>query len=97
VIYRHSVLRPGAGPVDVAVTPSPGARRTDDLTTFDARIAKELEVAGSTVELALEGFNLLDDRAVTEREADLGATRAGLPNDVLSARTLRLGVRLAWR
>jgi Ca-activated chloride channel family protein len=94
VVYYRRVLRERAGPVDVAVTGEPDAWRTGDLVTLDARVAKELDVGSTEVEVALEAFNLLDAGTVTAREGDLGSTRGGLVDDLVAPRTVRLSVRL---
>jgi Ca-activated chloride channel family protein len=95
--YYRRIARPGAGIAPVQLTARPDAFRTEDVVTLDGRVDKRFEIGETGLTLSLEGFNLLDEDTILERQLDLGVTRGGLADDVLAPRTLRLGAALKWR
>jgi hypothetical protein len=98
VPYFQQVSRDAAGPVDVQATDRLDAFRYGNLFTVDARLEREVALRSELdLTLSLEGLNLIGAGTVLRREADLGVTRAGYLNEILAARTFRLGLKLAFR
>jgi hypothetical protein len=98
VPYFQQVGRDAAGPIDVQAVDRLDRFRYGSILTADARLDREIALRGELdLTLALEGLNLLAAGTVLRREADLGVTRAGFVNEALAPRTVRLGVKLAFR
>jgi Ca-activated chloride channel family protein len=95
--YFRRVARPNAGAADVQVTERVDSFRTGDLFTVDAGLGSALGLADWTLTWSLDAFNVLDEQAVVEREADLGLTRGGSAERLMAPRTLRLTFRVEWR
>jgi hypothetical protein len=95
--WYRMVARDDAGPIDVRVG-DVDSYRTDALVSLDARLEKRLRALSDLdASLSLEALNLLNAGQVLRREADLGATRAGYVDQVVTPRLLRLGLRLRFR
>jgi len=96
--YYRTVARNNAGPVDLRLTGSVDAFRSDDLVSCDARLEKDI-AAGSDVAVAvsLEGLNLLTSGQVLRRETNLAVGRADYVDQVITPRLLRLGLKLLFR
>lgn len=95
--YYRTVARERAGLARVQLGSRPDAHRGDELVTLDGRLDKEISLGDARITLGVEGFNLLDEDTVVERQLDLGVTRGGLADEALVPRTFRVGVRLEWR
>jgi len=53
-------------------------------------VEKAISLGDLGLTLGLDVFNLLGDRSVLWREADLGVGRAGLADEIVAPRTFRL-------
>ncbi|HEX6904138.1 MAG TPA: hypothetical protein VF789_30790 [Thermoanaerobaculia bacterium] len=94
--YFRQIARERAGVAGVQVTDRPDSFRAEDLFTVDAGLERHVWVGDASFSLAVQALNLLDERTVLERELDLGTGRAGLADEALSSRTLRVEVRFWW-
>ena len=76
--------------------------RNDDIVLFDARIDKEFQIGDVRLTASIDGFNLLNEDYVLQRERDLGlgsiddAGRANQVTEYLSPRVFRVGLRIDW-
>ncbi|MDX1502617.1 MAG: hypothetical protein R3325_09645, partial [Thermoanaerobaculia bacterium] len=72
--------------------------RADDVVTLDLRLEKEIAASSSlSLTFSLDGFNVLDEIAVLQRDTLLNEGTAGWVEELLAPRVWRLGVRLGWR
>jgi hypothetical protein len=95
--YFVQVPRARAGPISIQLYDRLDEFRNANLFTLDSRLDKDVELGDWSLTLSLEVFNLLDAGTVLRRQTDLGLTRAHFVDEVLAPRTLRLGLRVAWR
>ena len=72
------------------------AFRNDDIITFDARIDKDFKLGDVNLTLSIDGFNLLNEDYVLQRQRNLNAGTANNVREVLSPRVFRVGVKLAF-
>lgn len=77
--------------------------RLEDLTQIDLRIAKDFNLpAGVALQLAVDGFNLTNERAVLWRSYEIGEgdevydAGGGEIDEIQSPRTVRLSGRITW-
>ena len=70
--------------------------RNDDILVFDARLEKEFSFDDWGLTLSLDGFNLLDEDYVLQRERNVFSSSANRVRERLSPRVFRLGVRLRF-
>jgi len=74
-----------------------GTFRQSNVYYLDARVDKDFEFGDFALTLSLDGFNLLNEDFVLQRERNLGV---GIANEVaerMSPRVFRVGVKLTWR
>ncbi len=76
--------------------------RFDDVYTFDAHIDKDFRLGEMTITASLDGFNLLNDQPVLQRNPFAPAPEDGLEGaypveERLSPRVFRWGLKFAWR
>jgi hypothetical protein len=71
--------------------------RLDDVTVLSAHLDKEFSLGETTLTVALDGFNLLDEDTVLQRDRNLFSGRANQTNETLSPRVFRLGATLRFR
>jgi hypothetical protein len=71
--------------------------RNDDVILFDARIDKDFRIGEWNLNVGIDGFNLLDEDYILQRERNLESGRANEINEVLSPRVFRVGVTLRLR
>ncbi len=72
--------------------------RTDDILTIDLRLEKEFRTANNVgFTFSIDGFNLLNETYVMQRERRLNGGRPDYLDETLSPQIWRLGVRLNWR
>ena len=70
---------------------------TDDVVTVDLQFVKVIPGLGPLNALAsLEVLNLTGEDAVLVRDLSLSGPRAGLPEETVASRTVRLGIRFSW-
>lgn len=88
----------GLGTRSVQLTNDIDAFRHDDLILFDARIDKDFTFGDFNVNLGIDGFNLLNEDTVLQRDRDVSVEddRFGII-EVLSPRVFRFGVTLRFR
>ncbi len=77
------------GRMDVFIEPR-GAGRYDAQPRLDARVERRFTLGGGTLGLMVEGFNLINDAAVTSQTARSGLFY-GIPQSIVPARRLRIG------
>ena len=81
----------------VQATGSVDQFRLDDVLTVDLQVVKVLPDLGPLGALAsLEVLNLTSEDAVLVRDLSLSGPRAGLAEETVASRTVRLGLRLSW-
>jgi hypothetical protein len=71
--------------------------RNDDVITFDARIEKSFHFGNTELLLGIDGFNLLNEDYVLQRERNVLSGRANEVNERLSPRVVRVGATLRFR
>jgi hypothetical protein len=71
--------------------------RNDDVVVFDARIDKDFRVGDWNLNVGIDGFNLLGEDYVLQRERNLESGRANQINETLSPRVFRIGATLRLR
>ncbi len=83
---------------DMSVVTDTDDFRTDDIFTVDLRLEKEFRTANNVgFTFSIDGFNVLDEPYVLQRERQLNTRRADYLDETLSPRIWRLGVRINWR
>ncbi len=94
-VFRAS--RGSAGRVLVELSNSTDEFRNDDVISLDGRIEKELHFGNVTCLVGIDGFNLLNEDYVLQRDrrTDLGG--ANQVRERISPRIFRLGVTLRYR
>jgi len=95
--YFRSVTTSDGGSIDVQLVDEVGQFRTDDLYVIDLGIDKELQFNDVAVRLRLDGFNLLNEGTVLQRERDAGTGRVDFVDQILGPRVFRFGVKLSLR
>ncbi len=80
---------------EVQATVTSDSVRLEDIQTLDIRLEKDLNLRNTRATLSLDAFNLMNADTVLDRDRRLNGPRANVPREVLSPRTLRLGLRLA--
>ncbi|HEY9420186.1 MAG TPA: carboxypeptidase regulatory-like domain-containing protein [Thermoanaerobaculia bacterium] len=88
----------GLGTRNVQLTDDIDAFRHDDLVLLDARIDKDFEFGNFNLNLGIDGFNLLNEDTVLQRDRDtlVEDDRFGIL-EVLSPRVFRFGATLRFR
>jgi hypothetical protein len=72
--------------------------RNDDIVLLDARVEKEFTVGEDLALLVgVDGFNLLDEDYVLQRDRRLDLGGANVVRERVSPRVFRLGLTLRWR
>lgn len=71
--------------------------RNDNLMVFNLHFDKELKIAGSSLVLSLDGFNMTNEDILLQRERRLDVGRANSVDEVLSPRVFRLGATFRFR
>ncbi len=97
-LYRVTALGQD-GSSRVAVTPEVDTFRFDDLWNLDLRLAKNIDVAGVSMQVTADLFNVLNTNTEINRNRNIGATGATGFNyltDNVSPRVLRVGARLSF-
>lgn len=64
---------------------------------FNLHFDKELKIAGSSLVLSLDGFNMTNEDILLQRERRLDVGRANSVDEVLSPRVFRLGATFRFR
>jgi hypothetical protein len=83
---------------DISVLGDTDDFRVDDIFTFDVRLEKEFAVSNAVgFTFAIDGFNVLNEAYVLQRERRLDLSTANFLDETLSPRIWRLSVRLNWR
>ncbi|HEX4953645.1 MAG TPA: TonB-dependent receptor [Thermoanaerobaculia bacterium] len=70
--------------------------RNDDVITVDAHLGKDFTFGDATFQLSIDGFNLLNEDYVLQREVDARLGRYGQVNETLSPRVFRVGAIFRW-
>ena len=89
--------RSAVGRRNIQLTSDLDAFRNDDVVVFDARIEKDFRVGDWNLNLGIDGFNLLGEDYVLQRERNLLVGRANQINEALSPRVFRVGMTLRLR
>jgi hypothetical protein len=89
--------RSAFGSRSVQLTSDLAAFRNDEVIVFDARIDKDFQIGEVNLNLGIDGFNLLDEDYVLQRERNLRAGRANQINEALSPRVFRVGAIFRFR
>lgn len=71
--------------------------RNDDIILLDARIDKDFRVGDWNLNVGIDGFNLLNEDYILQRERNLLAGRANQIDERLSPRVFRVGATLRLR
>ena len=95
------------GFVSPAYAPTSGGRRVqlgafdrfrnDDIITLDTRIEKDFEFKDFGFTLGIDGFNLLNESYVLQRQRNVSAGSANDVREILSPRVFRVGIKLHFR
>ena len=73
------------------------AFRNPDVYVLDGRIDKDFHFNDFSLTLSLDGFNLLNESYVLQRERNVNAGRFFQPNEELSPRVFRVGATVRFR
>ncbi len=83
---------------DISIVADTDDFRADDIFTLDLRVEKEFVTANdASITVSLDGFNLLNEAYVLQRERRMNLSTANFLDETLSPRIWRLGVRLNWK
>ncbi len=83
---------------DISIVADTDDFRADDIVTVDLRLEKEFVTANqASITVSLDGFNLLNEAYVLQRERRMNLSTANFLDETLSPRVWRLGVRFGWR
>jgi hypothetical protein len=83
---------------DISLVTDADDFRADDIFTVDMRLEKEFVTANdATITVSLDGFNLLNEAYVLQRERRLNLSTADFVDETLSPRVWRMGVRFNWK
>ena len=83
--------------IDVQLVRDVDQFRTGDVYLLDLGIGKEIRFGDVGAELRLDGFNLLNEGTVLQRERDVGTGEASYVDQVVGPRIFRLGAKLSFR
>ncbi len=89
-------LGDGLGGRNVLVVDDVERYRSDDVYVFNARVEKELQFSDWGLTLSVDGFNLLNNNDVLQRETEVGAGVGDFVREVVSPRVFRLGARVSF-
>ncbi|HMB53392.1 MAG TPA: hypothetical protein VKU40_08750, partial [Thermoanaerobaculia bacterium] len=95
--YFRSVSLSDGRDVDVQLVDDVDQFRSDDVYLVDLGIDKEFEFDDFSLQLRLDGFNLLNEGTVLQRERDAGTTRVAFIDQTLGPRIFRFGIKLRLR
>ncbi|HEX4954909.1 MAG TPA: TonB-dependent receptor [Thermoanaerobaculia bacterium] len=90
-------LGDGLGGRNVLVVDDVERYRAEDVYVVNARVEKELQLGEWALALSLDGFNLLNNNEVLQRETEVGAGVGDFVREVVSPRVFRLGARVSFR
>ncbi|MCP4661937.1 MAG: TonB-dependent receptor [bacterium] len=93
--FPSPVYSPAAGK-EVQLAPI-GTFRHSNIYYLDARIDKDFDFGDLGLTLSLDGFNLLNEDVVLQRERNLGVGIANEPGDWMDPRVFRVGLKLTWK
>jgi hypothetical protein len=71
--------------------------RNPNIFVLDGRIGKDFKLNDFGLTIGLDGFNLLNNHAILQRQRNTGVTTAGDVEEVLSPRIFRVGATLHFR
>ncbi len=94
-VFRAS--RGSAGRVLVEMSDSIDEFSNDDILLLDARVEKEFTVGDLTMLVGVDGFNLLNEDYILQRDRRLDLGSANVVRERLSPRVFRVGVTLRYR
>ncbi len=94
-VFRAS--RGSAGRVLVELSDSIDEFRNDDVVLFDARIEKEFTFSDFSMLVGIDGFNLLNEDYVLQRDRRLDLGSGNLVRERVSPRIFRVGVTFRYR
>jgi hypothetical protein len=96
--YFRTVVTSDGESTDVQLVDDVDEFRTDDIYLFDLGVDRELRISNDfSMVLRLDGFNLLNESFVLQRERDAGTSRVDFVDQVVGPRIFRLGVKLRFR
>ncbi|HXT23124.1 MAG TPA: hypothetical protein VN923_20410, partial [Thermoanaerobaculia bacterium] len=90
------IRRGDPGRADVELSDGIDEFRNDDIIMLDGRIEKEIKTGGLTWLLGIDGFNLLNEDYVLQRQRRLDLDSGNNVKERLSPRIFRFGVTLRW-
>ncbi len=71
--------------------------RNDDILLLDMRLDKEFKFGDTSFTLGIDGFNLLNEDYVLQRQRNLSAGTANEVREILSPRVFRVGLKFQFR
>lgn len=83
--------------IDVQLVRDVDQFRSDDVYLVDLGIDREFRFRDLGVQLRLDGFNLLNEGTVLQRERDAGTGRVNYVDQIVGPRIFRFGVKLRFR
>jgi hypothetical protein len=83
--------------IDVQLVRDVDQFRTGDVYLVDLGIDREFRFRDLGVQLRLDGFNLLNEGTVLQRERDAGTGRVNYVDQIVGPRIFRFGVKLRFR
>jgi hypothetical protein len=89
--------RSGLGRVLAEVSDSVDEFQNDDIVMLDARVEKEFHTGELSWLLGIDGFNLLNEDYVLQRDRRLDTANGNVVRERLSPRVFRLGLTLRFR
>jgi hypothetical protein len=89
-------LSDGIGTRGLQAVANPDDFRHDDIIIFNARVEKELTFADWGLTLSLDGFNLLNENYVLQRQVNLRSSAGDWVTETVSPRIFRIGARFSW-
>ncbi|MFX4543493.1 hypothetical protein ABTA76_19785, partial [Acinetobacter baumannii] len=71
--------------------------RNDDVVLLDARVEKDFEFGDLNMTLGIDGFNLLNEDYVLQRDRRTDLAAAHVVRERISPRVFRVGLTLRYR
>jgi hypothetical protein len=94
---RNRNLSDGLGTRLSQATTSPDQFRLDDIMIINARLEKELTFSDFGLTLSVDGFNLLNESYVLQRNGNLASASRDFVLEITSPRIFRIGARFNFR
>lgn len=93
----NSNISDGIGTRGLQATAAPDSFRHDDVIIVNARIEKELAFSDWGITFSLDGFNMLNESYVLQRQVNLRSSAGNWITETVSPRIFRIGARVNFR